>query len=172
MKKKSSFGRCVGVLANRNGTFTAEEIAEWYPTSSRNHIFSRRQFSMPTRLLADYPIDSDLKHAVTTHALSIATTLPKFKDMEETCGGSFIRTILSLANDVNELDEKHPVFARCSRAWLEPTLGSIAFSQLLDIKTASLAATLFNFSYNGNDDAVKYLTVLAKRLEKNTNDYW
>lgn len=177
MKKTSSSGRCVGVLANRNGTFTAEEIAQWYPTSSRNYVFSRRQFPVPTKLFANYPINSDLKHAVTTEAQSIAKTLPKLKDMEETCGDlcCFTRSILSLANNVNELDEKHPVFARCSWAWLEPTLGSIAFSQLLDIKTASVAATLFNFSCNGNDDAVEYLTVLAKRLEKNSaeaDDYW
>jgi hypothetical protein len=159
--------RCCGVLANRFGTFTAEELVKSRSVNSPQYVFSRRDFPVPEHFIADYPDDADLRKVLAKHIASTAQWLYEMakKHPQERRYERCARNIVKLTPLLIHLNDSNPAFARCCWAWLEPTLGCDAFLKRRAIQTMNVRAEVFKWGeLEENDDIEEFLNSLARRL--------
>jgi hypothetical protein len=162
--KHSKGRRALGAVATRYGTYTAEQLAGLGPTQL-DDVYARTNFPIPTYLLSDYPLGSDLKDFWEDEIWEMIKAQRKISDTDseyprvQRCADKLEKLGIKLMR----LPENHPAYNRCSWEWLKPLEGSARFVDQFTERKRKVKHALYEFcempDKNSVDEFLNYLEI-------------
>jgi hypothetical protein len=169
IKSPSGKRRSLGAMSSRSGTFSAEELAKLGRITSPALVHSRIDYPVSAQSPTPYPEEGDLKRVI---AKELASRTNIWREMarkfpEEPGYESIAWSREELCNQLMAVQETHPAFARCWRAWFKPHLGPASFLDRLELQTGIVQVELYKLTQKGSKrDVYKFYESLARELEK------